>query len=157
LGIDRRRLPDRRAALLPGLGTLRIEIVRLRPSVGAELAWCRDGPEPPLLFPGLGVDRRQESARRAVAAGDAGVDDAVVVERRARDRVAVLPAGDLRLPERRAGFDIERDDVAVEVAEEHLAFADGDATVRPAAADRAYILVDPGFVLPDQCAGLSIE
>src|SRR5215475_13045361 len=53
--INRRRLPDRCATDFPGIGASRVAIVRLRPSVGAELARCRNGPKAPLLLAGLGV------------------------------------------------------------------------------------------------------
>src|SRR5262249_39817541 len=115
------------------------------------------GPDPPLLFAGSGIERRQESARRAVAARDAGVDHAVVIKRRCRDRVAVLPAADLRLPELLAGLGIERHHVAVEIAEEYFAVADRDAAIVPTAADCVDALIDVGAMLPNERAGLGIE
>src|SRR5262249_14259690 len=65
--VDRRGLPDIGAALFPGVGLDGIGIVGLRPSVGAELAGCRDGPEAPLLIARLCLERREEPARLPIA------------------------------------------------------------------------------------------
>src|SRR5581483_3205723 len=144
IGIDRGRLPDIGAALLVGVGADRIGIVRRRPGVGADAAWLRHGPEMPQLLAGFCIQRSELAARAAVAAGDAGIDRAFVIKRRRGDGVALLPAADRGLPEELAGFGVERDQRAVELADEDLAFADGNAAIVPAAAHRIDVLRDAG-------------
>jgi len=86
-----------------------------------------------------------------------GAGTAVVVERGARDRVTVLPAADLRLPDLFAGLHVEGHDIAIEMTEENFAAADRDAAIVPPAADGADVLLNPGFALPDQRAGFAVE
>ena len=81
---------------------------------------------------------------------DATVDDAVVVERRAGDAVAVLPVLDRRLPHLLAGLHVERHDVGVELAEEDHSFAHRQPAIEPAAADGGDLLVDAGPALPNE-------
>ena len=101
---------------------------------------------------GLGVERGQAAAHAELAAGDAAVDDAVVVERGAGDAVAVLPLLDRRLPHHLAGLHVEGDDIGVELAEEHHALAHGEAAIDPAAAHGRDLLVDARPVLPEDLA-----
>src|SRR5262249_59239116 len=117
-------------------------IVRRRQGVAAELARPRRGPEMPQLLAGLGIERGELAARGRVAARNAGVDHAVVVGRRRGDGVTVLPASDRGLPELLASCRIERDERAVELAQEHLALAERGAAIVPAAAHRVDALID---------------
>src|SRR5947209_8132752 len=104
----------------------------------------------PNLLSSLRIKRREFSSRRAVATGNAGVNHAAVKGRRAGDGISVLPSADLRLPHELAGFGIERDEPAVQITLKQFAIADGSAAIVPTAADSADVLVDAGFVLPDQ-------
>src|SRR5207245_5154389 len=135
--VDRRRLPDGCAAVFP-------RVARLRPGVVADLAGTGDGVEVPEHLAGLGVVGGYAAANAIVGARDAGVDAAVVVERRARDRVALLPQHDLRLPLDLAAPLVERDELAVELAEVDAAVAERDAAARPAAADGRDLRVEAG-------------
>ncbi len=157
IGIDGGRLPDGGAALQIGLRAGGIGIVRRRPGVAAELARPGHGPEAPQLLAARRIERGELAAHAAISARDAGVDHAVVVERRAHDGVAVLPSADGRLPREIAGLGVERHEGAVELAEKHLAVGDRDAAVGPAAAHRGDVLVDARAMLPDERAGLGIE
>src|SRR5262245_3992701 len=124
------------ATLFPGAGFDWIGIVGLRPGVGAEFAGRRDGPEAPFFLAGLGVERREEAARLPISAGNAGIDDAVVEQRRGGNGVAILPAGEAGSPDFLAGLSVEGNEIAVELAEKDLAVPHRDAAVVPAAADR---------------------
>ena len=157
IGIDGRRLPDVGAAVQIRLGAIGIGIVRRRPGLRAARAGIGHRPEMPQLLAGLGVERRELAARLAVAAGNAGIDCAFVVERRGGDGVAVLPLADHGAPHLLAGAGVERHEGAVELADEHLALADRHAAIVPAAAHGADALVEAGAVLPDQRAGARVE
>src|SRR5207302_4739538 len=67
---------------------------------------------------------------------------------RARDRIALLPGHDLRLPVDLAAALVERDELTVELAEVHPAVAECDAAARPAAADGGDVRVELGVVHP---------
>ncbi len=155
--IDRRCLPNIGATLFPGVGFDGIGIVGLRPGVGAELAGGRDGPEAPFFLAGLGVERREEAARLPISAGNAGIDHAVVEQRRGGDGVAILPAGELGSPDLLAGLDVEGNEIAVELAEKNLAIPHRNAAVVPAAADCRNVLLDARAVLPYERTGLAVE
>src|SRR5262249_29441973 len=111
----------------------------------------------PALLAGLGIERGELAAPATVAAGNAGIDHAVVVERRAHDRIAILPAADERLPDERPGFGIERHESTVETSKKHFVLGHRDATIGPAAADCRDVLIDAGAMLPDQDAGPRIK
>src|SRR6185295_3295243 len=84
LGIDGRRLPDRGAAVLP-------RVVVLRPRLVTRLAGTRNRVEGPDQTAVLRVVRLDAAARAAITAGKADDDATVDVQRRCRDREAVLP------------------------------------------------------------------
>lgn len=148
--IDRGRLPDGRAAVLP-------RVVVGRPRVVTDLARAGNRVEAPQLLPRRPVERRDPTADPIFTSGDAGVDPAVVVERRARDRVPVLPARDLRRPDDLAGLLVERDELAVELADVHLAVAERHASARPAAADGRDLLIQLRPVLPFRRASARVD
>src|SRR5690606_42010397 len=129
LGIDGRRLPDRRAAVHP-------DVVVLRPGLVAGLAGAGDRVERPDETAVVRVVGLHAAANAALGAGEAGDHEAVVVELGASDAVALLPALGLHGPEDAAVALIERDELAVELADEDFAVAQADAAARPAAADR---------------------
>src|SRR5262249_35325986 len=155
--IDRRCLPNIGATLFPGVGFDGIGIVGLRPGVGAELAGRRDGPEAPFLLAGPCVERREEAARLPISAGNAGIDDAVVNQRRGGEGVTILPAGELGSPDLLAGLDVEGNEIAVELAKKTLATPRRNAAVVPAAADRRDVLLDAGAMLPYERTRLAVE
>jgi hypothetical protein len=127
----------------------------LRPAVVAELAGARDGVENPGPLAGFRVVRRDAAAPPHDAA-DARDDEAVVVERGARDAVALLPRRDDLRPDHLARALVERDEVRVELADEHLAFAERDAAVR--AAERITgAPVHVRAVLPKDLARVEVE
>jgi hypothetical protein len=64
--------------------------------------------------PVLRVERGHAAADAELASRDADDHEPVPVERRQRDRVAVLPARDLRRPDRLPGLLVERDERPVE-------------------------------------------
>ena len=52
---------------------------------------------------------------------------------------------------------IERDELAVELADEHLAVAEREPAARPAAADHVDRVVELRFVGPEDCAGVDVD
>ena len=99
------------------------EIVVLRPRVVAELAGPGDRVERPDELAALRVERLDAAADAVLGAGEARDDEPIVVERCARDREPVLPALGLHRPRDFAGLLVERDELAVELADEHFAVA----------------------------------
>src|SRR5690606_10702821 len=136
-----RRLPDRRAAVHP-------DLVVLGPRVVADLAGARNRIEGPDELAASRVVRLHAAADAALAAGKAGEHEPIVVERRARDRVALLPALGLHRPRDVAGRLVERDELAVELADVDLAVPETDAAARPAAADGVVRRVQVRAVIP---------
>ena len=118
---------------------------------------ARQGIPPPQDLAGLGVERGQAAAHAVFAAGDPAVDDAVIIQRRAGDAVAVLPDLDRRLPHLLAGLDVERHDIGVELAEEQHSLAHRQAAIVPAAADAGELLVDTRPALPQDLACLGVQ
>src|SRR5262249_56663772 len=119
-----------------------------RRGVVAEFAGSRQRVPAPPDPAGLGVERREPTADAELAAGDTAVHEPVVVERRAGDRIAVLPALDGHLPLDLAGLHVERDHLRVELTEEQQTLTHRESTIDPAAAHRGDLLIDPGPVLP---------
>jgi hypothetical protein len=74
----------------------------------------------PELLARFGVERCELATGFAVAAGNTRIDDTVVVKRRSGDGVAILPFSDKRPPQHLAGPCIERNECAVELADEDL-------------------------------------
>src|SRR5215469_5866564 len=90
--IEGRRVPDWRPPAH--------RIVRAgRPGIAAQLARPRQGIVPPQDGAGLGVQGGEAPAYPILPTGDAAVEDAVVVERRAGDRVAMFIVLNRRLPD----------------------------------------------------------
>ena len=116
LGIDGRCLPHRRAAVLP-------DLVVLRPGFVARLAGARDRIERPLGCAVFRAERLHAAADAVLGAREARDHEAVVIKRSGRDAEPVLPALGLHGPRDLAGALIERDELAVELADEHLAVA----------------------------------
>src|SRR5688572_24817429 len=126
-GVDRGRVPYGAAAVLP-------DLVVLWPRLCPALAAARDRVERPNERAVARVERLDTAAHPVLGAREARDHAAVVVERGARDREAVLPALGLHGPRERPRFRVERDDLAVELAHEDAAFAVRDAAIGPAAA-----------------------
>src|SRR5688572_14884446 len=145
--IDGRRLPDCRTTVLP-------RIVVLRPRVVARLAGTGnrvEGPDQTTVFRIVGLE---PAARAAIAAGKADENHSIHVEWRRCDRKILLPAFGLDRPRNFACRSIERDELAVEPADEHLLLADRHALVVPAAADRGDVGIELRFVLPEDLAAV---
>ena len=143
--------PGRAAAHLPG-------IVVLRPGLVALLAAGRDGVLAPELLAGRGVVAIDEAAHAELGAGIADHQHAVRNQRRERQRNAILPVSDLRLPQFLAVLGVVRDHVSVECGAEDLAVVDRGALVRHAAADHARGLRRPiQRLLPDLLAGGDVD
>ena len=147
LEIDGRRLPDSRAAVLP-------HVAVLRPRLVTGLAGTGNRVEGPQQTPVLRVVRLDAAARAPIAACKTHDDPAIDVQRRRRDREPVLRSLGLNGPRDLAGRAIERHEPAVELADEDLVFADRDALVVPAAADRRQVLREIRRVLPEDLAGI---
>src|SRR5215469_4425874 len=128
-----------------------------RPGVAPGLARRRKRVGPPQDLAGLGVEGGQAAANAELATGDSGVDDPVVIERRIRNPITIVPVLDWRPPHLLAGFDVERDHIGVKLAEEQHPLAHRQPAVEPAAAHGRDGLADAGPVLPDDPAGLGIE
>src|SRR5262249_15103612 len=128
-----------------------------RPSVAAELSRTRQRVPSPQDLAGLRVQRGQTTADTELAAGDAAVDDAVVVERRAGNGVAVLPLLEGGLPRDLARFHVQGHHGRIELAKEQQPLAHRQTAVHPPAAGRGDLLVDAGPVLPQELAGLRVE
>src|SRR5690606_23712858 len=150
LGVDARRLPDRRAAVLP-------RIVVPRPRRMADLAGARDRIEVPDPLAGLRVVRADPAADAELAAGEADDDHAVVVERRGGDAIAFARIAGEHVPYDGAGSLIERDQPAVEPSEKDHAVAEADAAAQPSAADARRVEIDVRFVDPVKPAGLDVD
>src|SRR5262249_30841291 len=73
---------------------------------------------PPQDLAGFGVERGQAPAGPEFTAGDPAIDDAVEIERRTGDAIAVVPVLDRRLPRLPTGLDVERHEIGVELADE---------------------------------------
>src|SRR5580700_110790 len=80
LGIHRRGLPDRRSAVLP-------RVTLLRPAIVTELTGAGNGIESPQRLAILGTERTHAPTGQELRTRKAGDDHAVVVQRRAGDRV----------------------------------------------------------------------
>ena len=120
LGVDARRLPHGRAAVLPSF-------VVLRPRCVADLAGTRHGVEIPHAFAALRVVSADATAHGVLAAREANDDLAVVVERRGRDAFADAGIAARDVPHDLARDLIERDEPGVEPADENLAVTEADA------------------------------
>src|SRR5437016_5107387 len=94
-----------------------------RPSVAADLARARQGVPLPQDLARLGVECGQAATHPEFAAGDAAIDDAVEIERRASDAIAVMPVLDRSAPNLLAGLDVERHDIGIELAGEQQPLA----------------------------------
>ena len=150
LGIGGRRMPYGAAAVLP-------DLVVLRPGLVAGLAAARDRVERPHELAVVGVERLHAAAHADLGAREARDHEAVVVQRRVRDREAVLPALGLHGPRDRACFGIEGYELSVEPPEKDATGAVGDAAARPAAADDVDSGIKVGAVRPEDRARRDIE
>src|SRR5439155_26677398 len=103
----------------------------------------------------LRVVRLDAAARAAIAAGEADDQRPVEVQRRCGDREALLPSLRLNRPRDFASRPIERDEPAVELADEDFVVADRDTLVVPAAADRSDLRIKIRRVLPEDLAAVN--
>src|SRR6266478_9548972 len=148
-GIEGRCVPNRCTAThgMVGAG---------RPSIATELArlWqCIGAPQDGA---GLGIEGGEAPAYPVLPTGDAAVDDAVVIEGRTGDGVAVLILLNGRLPHHLARLHVQRHDAGVELAEKQQPLTHGQTAVGPAAAERT-LPRDSGPVLPEDFSSLGIE
>ena len=148
--IERGRLPHRGAAELPDL------VVR-GPRIVADLAGPGDRVERPDQGPVVRVIGLHASADTVFRTREPGNHQAVIIERRACDRQAVLPALGLDGPDNVAAVPVQRHQLAVELADENLALTEPDPPAGPAAADSGNIGVEQGFVAPQNFAGVDAD
>src|SRR5215472_10161773 len=104
-----------------------------RPGVASGFARRRQRVGPPQDLAGFGVEGGQSAANAELATSDAGIDDPVVIERRIRNPVTIVPVLDRRPPYLLAGLDVERDHIGVELSQEQHPLAHRQAAVEPAA------------------------
>src|SRR5689334_21803767 len=130
------------------------DVVVLRPRVVAELAGTGNRVERPLERSVVRVVRLDAAADAVLGAGKAGDDESVVVQRRAGNGVALFPPLGLDRPRDRAGALIERQQLAVQLADEHLPLAEANAAARPPAADGVDLFIELRFVSPESRTGL---
>ena len=128
-----------------------------RPGVTAEFARSWHRIPSPQNGAGLGVQGSEATPHPKLAAADAAEDNAVVIERRAGDGVAVLPLLNGGLPHHLTRLHVQRHDVGVELTEKEQPLAHGQTAIDPAAAEGRDLLVEVGPVLPENCPGFGIE
>src|SRR5690606_16069751 len=122
-----------------------------------ELAGTGDRVEGPDEAAVVRVERLHAAADAVLGTREAGDHEAVVVERRARDAEAFLPAFGLHGPEHVAARLRGADERAVELPAEALAVAEADSEARPAAADHgAEVRIEVRPVIPKDLAGLDV-
>src|SRR5207244_11224090 len=97
-------------------------VTAVRPAVVADLGGAWDRVEAPQLLACLRVERGDAAADLILAARNACVEATVVVQRRGRDRVAVLPARNPGRPHDLATLLVERDQLGFELPAEHSTF-----------------------------------
>src|SRR5215469_16889214 len=129
-GIEGGRVPDRRPP------THRI-IRAGRPGIAAELAGSRQGIVPPKDGAGLGVQGGEAPAYPILPTGNAAVDDPVVVEWRAGDRVAIFIVLKRGLPDHFARLHVQSHDGGVELPEKQQPLTHRQTAVGPATAEGA--------------------
>src|SRR5260370_1361589 len=88
------RVPLVASVGIGGLGT----------SVGGDLWGWGEGRKAPFALTGPCVEGGEEAARLPISAGNAGIDHAVVEQRRGGDGVTILPAGEASSPDLLAGL-----------------------------------------------------
>src|SRR5581483_7443814 len=103
LRVDRRRLPDRRAAP---------QVLALRPRARAGIAGAGGRVPAPALLAARGVELLHERARAVLGADDADVDLPVRIEGGGGDRLSAAPVDEVDLPVDLARPLVERDDRA---------------------------------------------
>ena len=111
----------------PSAATVAPDVVVGLPAVVTRLTGAWNRVESPDVLAGVGVVGFDSTAGRELGARKARDDQAVVVERCARNRIPVLPALGLSRPDDRAARLIEREQLAIELAHKHLAVAEADS------------------------------
>src|SRR5262249_1534285 len=154
---DRRRLPDRGAAVRPRRCLFRVRIIRRRPRVTAELARRRNVVKAPYLLAGCGIERVNTATNPVVTTGHPGEDHAVEVARRAGDAVPVVVILELVAPDRVAGLLVEGDETAVEQTGEDHPVADGHPAIVPTATHQVVHLWNIRGVFPELLAGRGVK
>src|SRR5207237_9864501 len=127
------------------------------PGLGTLLTRRRDRIPTPCLGTVAGAVGGHVPASLVLGAGHSDVHQAAVVEGRHRLAEALLGVADLGLPELGAAPLVQRDQLAVNLADVDLAVAHRGAAVYEAAADRRLVRVDVGVVLPEHGAVLGVE
>ena len=112
----------------PGGGTAHFG-GEVTPGVRAGFAFAGDGPEAPGFFPGVGVERSDEAALAATAAGDADEDAVFDGEGGDGGGVAVGERGVGDVENQAAGAAVQGDEMAVGGGEVDLVAEDGEAAV----------------------------
>ena len=149
-----RRLPDRAAAIQVDLA---VRVAGLRPGFAAELARTGHRIEGPCQRAIIGVVGLDAPPDAAFGAGKAGDHQAVVVERRAGERIAILPPLGLRFPRDLARCPVQGDQVRIQLPDEYHVLRQADAAAGPAAADHVDGLIQAGLVGPQGLAGIHTD
>jgi hypothetical protein len=118
----------------------------------ADLARTRNRVERPHGRAVSRVERLHTSADAVLRAGKARDNQAIVVQRRARDAESLLPAFSLHRPDDGTASLIQCDELAVQLADVDLAVAESQAAARPSAADDSDFLVEIRLVCPQDPA-----
>ena len=106
------------------------DVVGAGPGIVANLARTGNGVEGPGKRPVARIKRLHSAADAVLGACEAGNDQPVVVQRRARDTETVLPAFRLHRPEHGAGLLVERHELTVQLASVDPAVAQANAAAR---------------------------
>ena len=141
LGVRGGRLPHGAPPVHPDITIRWPGVVTELPGAGHRI----EGPHELTITGPVRLDATPLSVLRPSEAGD---HQAVVVERGARDHVAVLPPLALDGPNDLAGVLIEGDHPAIELAYEHFALPQRDAATGPATTYRRDRLIQIGLVRP---------
>ena len=148
-GIEDAGGPGGASPVLPGVAG---------PGLVPRLARTRDRVGRPAMLPAGGVVRLHEAAHPVLAAGHAGEDHPVHHQRRAGDAVAVLPVGDLDLPDHLSAVLVERHQPGVHGADVDEVSEEGDPAIDGPAAEDAFDLdADLGVVAPQLPAGAGVD
>ena len=138
----------------PG-GTATVAPAFARPRIVALFARAGDGVEPPAHAAGLDVKGGEIAAVRGIAAGDAGHNDVLDQQRRARDVTSALALIlHVDAPQLRTGPLVERHHVVVRSADEHASMAHGHTTILLAVSQA---LAEGEVVLPNDPAAGAVK
>ena len=154
LRVHGRRLPHRAAPIPVDLA---VGVAGLRPGFAPEFARAGHRMEGPGQRSVVGIVGLDSPPDAAFGAGEAGDDQAIVVERRAGEREAFLPVLRLRLPDDFPGCPVQCDQVCIQLPDEDPVVGKAHTTAGPAATNDIDGLIQVGFVGPQGLAGINTD